>query len=37
MGVGANKNRLLREVIATTRSWLVQEGAIEPPSAAHPQ
>jgi hypothetical protein len=37
MGVGANKNRLLREVIATTRSWLVHEGAIEPPSAAHPQ
>jgi hypothetical protein len=31
MGVGANKNQLLREVVAITRSWLVDEGAIEPP------
>jgi hypothetical protein len=34
MGVGAEKQRLLREVIARTRSWLVDEGAIEPPRPA---
>ncbi|BDG01508.1 alpha/beta hydrolase family protein [Anaeromyxobacter oryzae] len=33
MGVGAGKQALLREVIASTRAWLLQEGAIEPPRA----
>jgi hypothetical protein len=34
MGVGANKDRLFREVVAVTRSWLVEEGAIQPTQPA---
>ncbi|HVI95991.1 MAG TPA: hypothetical protein VM753_18390 [Anaeromyxobacter sp.] len=34
MGVGAKKDQLFREVVAVTRSWLVEQGAIEPPPSA---
>jgi hypothetical protein len=33
MGVGPNKLKLLEEVIAVSRAWLVEQGAIEPPMA----
>ena len=34
MGVGADKDRLFREVVAVTQSWLVEEGAIDAPDGA---
>jgi hypothetical protein len=41
MGVGANKDRLFREVVGATRSWLVGQGGIDaagqaPPGAGQP-
>jgi hypothetical protein len=33
MGKGAGREVLLRQVIETTRSWLLEEGAIEPPGS----
>lgn len=34
MGVGAGKAEVLRRVVEASRSWLVAEGAIEPPGAS---